>query len=60
MASNKRSVRGKQTLWKGWTLKCWKHNGYQILSLVRPKHTPIYSILSSPNVIRLAFKKGSK
>lgn len=49
---------GKQK-WKGWMLESPKPRGkgYQILNLTRPKDTPIYSIMASPNVIRIAFKR---
>jgi hypothetical protein len=45
--------------WKGWRLESpkAKGKGYVIVNLTRPKDTPIYSIMSSPNVIRLAFKR---
>lgn len=43
--------------WKGWKVRSRKRGGYLIVNLTRPKDTPIYSIMSSPNVIRFAFKQ---
>jgi hypothetical protein len=44
--------------WKGWRLGSpkAKGKGYVIVNLTRLKNTPLYSIMSSPNVIRLAYK----
>lgn len=66
MATRKRSGRAERCLWtgkgqwEGWKLESWNRKGYEILNLTRPKHTPFYSIMSSPNVVRLALKKGRK
>jgi hypothetical protein len=45
--------------WIGWRVDSWKtKRGYLIVNLTRPKASPIYSVMTSPNVLRLAFRKG--
>ena len=63
MAITKRPIQEKllwrgKGKWKGWRLVSpkAKGKGYVIVNLTRPENTPIYSIMSSPNVIRLAYK----